>query len=172
MNIDPDDQLTPDEAAAFAALPRHLGAHDDFAEQRTVDQLRQHGLLGLPTRRHAGRALSVALSAAAAVVLFAAGTIYGRSLGGSDAASASPSVAVQQAGTAYVQALMRLSQASDTERAPGLEAGAATLRAAATSLAMVNPDDSIAHRIRSSLDLATMTAADSHAAAGRSVIWF
>jgi hypothetical protein len=79
---------------------------------------------------------------------------------------------VQQAGTAYVRALRRLSQASDTERQPGLQAGAATLRAAATSLADVAPNDPIAHRIRSSLDLATTIGADSHSVRGQSVIWF
>jgi hypothetical protein len=98
--------------------------------------------------------------------------MYGRSLARRDSAAASPSVEVQQAGTAYVRALMRLSQASDTERRPGLQAGAATLRAAASSLAEVAPNDPIAHRIRSSLELASTAGADSHAVGHRSIVWF
>ena len=58
---------------------------------------------------------------------------------------------MQRAGTAYVAALVNLSTARDSERVGGVEAGAATLRAAASSLAQINPADSIATKIRSTL---------------------
>ncbi len=165
-----DDELTPEEIVAFATLPRML-ASDQFAEQRTVQALRDAGLLASTQRRPVRRLALVGGAVAAAMLIFAAGALYGRAVAarqaGQDASAAqSPAIQVQQAGTAYVNALVRLAHASDTERTPGLEAGTATLRAAANSLALVNPNDSIAHRVRSSLANENRNTGD------RTVIWF
>ncbi len=112
------------------------------------------------------RGVKIGLGVAAAMLLFAAGTVFGKRLAERGAGVGSPSIQVQQAGTAYVAALVRLSRATDTERTPGIEAGTATLRAAATSLAQVDPNDQIARRIRTSLS------DDNHPASDQSVIWF
>lgn len=160
------DELSPEEAAAFLALPREVAGTDQLAEERTVRALRDAGLLVPHQRSRTNRLLAIGGAIAAALVIFAAGALYGRRIAAHDVESASPAIDVQQAGTAYVAALVRLSRASDTERAPGFEAGAATLRAAATSLVMVNPNDSIAHRIRKSLN------EDNHYAGDRTVIWY
>ena len=161
-----DDTLTPEEVAAFLALPRENGGRDQLAEERTVRALRDARLLLPRQRSRTERALVTGGAVAAALLIFAAGALYGRRIAAHEVESASPAIDVQQTGTAYVAALVRLSRASDTERAPGFEAGAATLRAAATSLALVNPDDSIAHRIRKSLN------DDNHYTGDRKVIWF
>jgi len=164
-----NDDLTPEETAAFLALPRDVGGDDRIAEEHTVRALREAGLLVASQRRPVKRLALVGGAIAAAAVIFTAGALYGRALAASAAdreasAAQSPAIQVQQAGTAYVSALVRLSRASDTERTPGLEAGTATLRAAATSLALVNPNDPVAHRIRTSLG--------NDATSDHSVIWF
>lgn len=164
-----DDDLTPEEVAAFLALPRDAAARDQLAEARTVRALHDARLLRAP--RQSGRVVRIGGAIAAAVLIFAAGAAVGRSLALTESQTTSPSLLVQQTGTAYVKALARLSRSSDTERRPGLQAGAATLRAAASSLAEIDPNDPIAHRIRSSLDVAS-AGPESHPVAARSVVWF
>lgn len=164
--LTPEDDLTPEESAAFAAMPREVIGHDQLAEERAVQAWRKATLVSRPGWRRGTRFPIVAVGIAAALVIFAAGAFFGRQLAVREVRSASPSIQVQQTGSAYVAALVRLSSASDPERSPGLEAGATTLRAAASSLAQINPSDPIALRIRTSLDN------DSHATRDRSVIWF
>ena len=161
-----DTELAPAEAAAFATLPR-VSAHDDLAEQRTVQALRDQGLLRVSVERR-GRRLSATAAVAAAMLLFAGGTLFGRTLATREVRSASPATQVQRTGTAYVAALVRLSDARPDEQTPGVEAGAATLRAAAISLSQIRPNDSIAHRLRSSLS----TTGSSSLASDPTVIWF
>ncbi len=173
MHDSSDDELTPAEAAAFAALPRETRGHDRLTEERTVHGLRESGALLQSTLRPKTRVSTIGVGVAAAALIFVAGTFFGRQLAAREVRSASPAMQVQQAGTAYVAALVRLSGASDTERSPGLEAGTAALRAAATSLAQIDPNDPTARRIRTSLDAAANGAADDHqATSDRSVIWF
>lgn len=168
--LSPDDELTAEQAAAFAALPREAHDDDQLAEERAVQALRRAGLLQHAGRRQMTRMAMIGIGIAAAMIFFAGGTVFGRHLAAArEVRSASPSIQVQQAGTAYVAALVRLSNARIEERSPGLEVGTATLRAAATSLAQINPNDSIAHRIRSSLDGESDAL---HSTSGRSVIWF
>jgi hypothetical protein len=166
MQHSSDDELTPAEAAAFAALPRETAHHDQLAEERTLHRLRGEGLLRQHGARRMTRTAAIGMGVAAAAITFIAGTFFGRQLAAREVRSASPSMQVQQAGTAYVAALVRLSSASDTERSPGLEAGAATLRAAATSLAQIDPSDSTARRIRTSLS------DENHPTGDHPVIWF
>jgi hypothetical protein len=173
MQDSSDDGLTPEEATAFAALPRETRGHDELAEERTVQALRGAGLLRQPDGRRLTKTGAIGIGVAAAGMIFAAGTFFGRQLAAREVGSASPSMQVQRAGTAYVAALVRLSTVQDSERSPGLEAGTATLRAAATSLAQIDPSDSTARRIRASLDAAANGVADEHhATSDRSVIWF
>jgi hypothetical protein len=164
MNNADNDELTPQEAAAFATLPR-FSVHDELAEQRTVDALRARGLLGVIHQHRRSRGLMISAGVAASLVLFAGGTLFGRTLAKRDAAPTSPSAQVQRAGTAYVAALVNLSRARDSERLGGVQAGAATLRAAAWSLAQINPADSIATQIRSTLSSAAV-------GTDANVIWF
>jgi hypothetical protein len=166
MQHSSDDELTPAEAAAFAALPRETGHPDQLAEERALHRLRNAGLLRQHGARRMTRMSAIGIGVAAAAITFIGGTFFGRQLAAREVRSASPSMQVQQAGTAYVAALVRLSGASDTERSPGLEAGTATLRAAATSLAQIDPSDSTAVRIRTSLG------DDNHSTGDHSVIWF
>lgn len=167
---DSENELTPEEAAAFVALPRHGVAIDELAEERTVRALRTRGLLVEPHNRQRARLVMFGAGAAAALLIFAAGAFFGRQMASRDVRTASPSIDVQQAGTAYVAALVRLSGAKDSERTPGLAVGTATLRAAASSLAQLAPDDSLAQRIRTSLD---GSGEPLQTPSGRSsVIWF
>lgn len=167
--LTPDDELAPEEAAAFAALPRETSGHDQLAEERTVQALRHAGLLSRAGSRRMARFPAIPIGIAAAVLIFVAGAFVGRQLAAREVRSASPSIDVQRAGTAYVAALIRLSNADAGERTPGLEAGAATLRAAATSLARIDPNDPIARRIRSSVDA---SGDELHITGGHSVVWF
>lgn len=69
-------ELTREEAAALAALPREIET-GDLLESRVVRALRREGHFGAPSRR-AGHGASVALKIAAAIALFAGGVATGR----------------------------------------------------------------------------------------------
>ena len=75
-----DDELTPAEAAAFAALPRTLAGHDDLAEERIVQALKAAKLLTPATVHSRSRLSLVGLGIAASLTLFVAGTLFGRGL--------------------------------------------------------------------------------------------
>ena len=174
MMTTPDDELTPEEAAAFATLPRAIRGGDELAEERTVRALRAAGLLVPSTRRRVPPGLAIGLGVAAALVIFVAGAVVGRGLArrAVPPVPLSPAAQVQEAGTAYVAALIRLSHAANHERSPGLEAGTATLRAAATSLARIDSNDPLANRIRTSLDAAANPADPSQLSRDPSIVWF
>src|SRR5512140_2976438 len=107
MPYTPDEELTPDEVARFALLPR-TAQIDDLALERTVAALREHGLLNSPKRRNTRRALAVVGSLAASLVLFASGVVFGQRMAKPDISAMSPAAQVQQAGSAYVAAVVRL----------------------------------------------------------------
>ncbi|HEX3928911.1 MAG TPA: hypothetical protein VHW65_13020, partial [Gemmatimonadales bacterium] len=144
-------------------------------EERTVHALRAQGLLVSPRRRVSPALIGSAL--AAALVVFVAGTAFGRELAQHQIATAPPEVQVQRAGSEYVAAITRLAGADAAESphrlVAGLEAGTATLRAAAVSLSQIAPADTTVRRIRASLDAATNVAStQSSTVDGRPVIWF
>jgi hypothetical protein len=174
MNTTPDDDLTPQEVAAFATLPRAIAGEDRLAEERAVRALREARLLGTAGARRSRRYLMIAVGLAAGLTIFVAGTAVGRGLARRDAQAprTSPAAEVQKTGTAYVAALIRLSRAAKHEQSPGLEAGAATLRAAATSLAHVNANNPLALRLRTSLDLMADPVGTSQLSSDSSIIWF
>ncbi|MEO5902511.1 MAG: hypothetical protein ABIQ55_00710 [Gemmatimonadaceae bacterium] len=76
MMFSDQNELSEQERAAIAALPREL-APGDLLEERVVRALRQQGHFGAAV--HASRSWPrVALRAAAAVLLFAGGVATGR----------------------------------------------------------------------------------------------
>ena len=80
MFNDEEIELSAEERAAFAALPRE-SAPGDLLEERVVRQLRSEGLLSHSSEpRKPNRFARFALRAAAAVVLFAAGALTERFL--------------------------------------------------------------------------------------------
>lgn len=173
MPFTSDEELTPDEAARFALLPRAADI-DDLALERTVAALRERGLLHSPKRRNTRRALAVVGSLAASLVLFASGVAIGQRMARPDINAMSPAAQVQQAGSAYVAALVRLGELS-TDSVPanvvaGLQAGTATLHAAAASLARIDPNDTQVERLRTVLELASTP--PSNNANGHLVVWF
>ena len=73
-----EDELTPDERAALAALPRELPP-GDMLEERTVRALRSEGHFG-GLRSSARRSAGLGWRIAAALTLFAGGVATGRYL--------------------------------------------------------------------------------------------
>ena len=76
MYSDNEIELTADERALLAALPRELKP-SDLLEERVVSALRRDGRFGAQRRN---RALANVLKAAAAIALFAGGVATGRYL--------------------------------------------------------------------------------------------
>jgi hypothetical protein len=176
MLILPEDNLTPEEEARFARLPRTAEV-DRLGEERTVAALRERGLLGRSRRARARRALALVSATAAALLLFVSGVAFGQRMQDRQAPSGSPAAQVQAAGSAYVAAVVRLSESSpDSVPATvlaGLQAGTATLHAAATRLASIAPADSEVARLRAVLEFASASPnSDTNATNGHLVVWF
>ena len=176
MPFIPDEELTPDELARFAQLPR--AAHvDDLALERTVVALRDRGLLVPTNRRTTRRVLAVVGSIAASLVLFASGVAFGQRMARSDTSSMSPAAQVQQAGSAYVAAVVRLGESSPdavpANVVAGLQAGTATLHAAAARLARIDPNDPQVARLRTALEFVSNSSSNgTNATNGPLVVWF
>jgi hypothetical protein len=185
-----DDELTPEEHALFAALPREREP-GRLLEERTVRALRERGVLRAPAAgaRHGLRfpAAWVSGAMAAGIALFLGGLATGQYVGARHAAemvnlvqrqdAQNTALLVQQTGTAYVQALSRLSQVSDTTRGTGRQGGEVArqmLRQAASEVVRISPNDPVASGILAAFDRAgTGPAATQRDSAGRqSVVWF
>jgi hypothetical protein len=161
-----DDDLTPQERAAFAALPRERNP-GEMLEERTVRALRAHGLIGRPERH--GIVLSPAWLTAAAAALVAVFT-FGFALGQwlesreskrtlvelrrQDAAQAA--AMVQQTGSAYLAALSALTEASRASNprdvAQGREVASTILQAAANEMVRLAPEDPLTQQILRGLE--------------------
>jgi hypothetical protein len=193
---DTTQELTPEERAAFAALPRER-IPAAALEERTVGTLRAEGLLRAPeaaTRPaprtaprgvlRRARAWRVA-AAAAGVALFATGVAVGQWRAGRAAAdafsaalqdTADPARAateVQEAGSEYVRAvanLAALAGGGGGDVASGTEAARVALHAAALELARLSPDDPTLRLVLAVLEERAGAATDSVAA--RKTIWF
>ena len=76
MYSDDNIELTRDEQAALAALPRELEP-GDLLEAKVIRALREEGHFGVPVQR-ARNGASIALKIAAAVTLFAGGVATGK----------------------------------------------------------------------------------------------
>ena len=156
MRLDADqysfdhEDLTPEERALFAALPRErLGSA--ALEARVVRALAAQQLLGRRQRFVLG-ARHVAGLVAAALVLFVTGFAAGRSSATVNRQAAVARVdsaqlgrLVQRAGSEYVRLLERIPVAdSGDPRAAVNQAARSTLRAAAKQIARVDPTDPVA----------------------------
>ncbi len=146
--------LPPDLLAALRTLPDEV-APPPGEEDRTVRALRRRGLLPPPRWRRYGVPLT---RVAAALVIFAAGAVYGDAratrwamdtlLEQRDRDTRATALLVQRAGSAYVRALGDLardarSTPADPALAGGREAALATLRAAAAQLQLLAPPDAV-----------------------------
>jgi hypothetical protein len=182
-----DDDLTPEERAAFAALPRERDP-GEMLEERTVRALRAHGLIGRPERH--GIMLSPAwltAAAAALVAVFTFGFALGQWLESRESSktlvelrrqdAAQAAAVVQQTGSAYVAALSALTQASRSSNAQdvaqGREVASTILHAAANEMVRLSPEDPLTLQILRGLEHAA--GRDSVARrneATRQVAWF
>jgi hypothetical protein len=184
-----DDELTPEERAMFAALPREREP-GRLLEERTVRALRERGLLHAPaaarrTVRFSAAWMSGAI--AAGIALFLGGLATGQYVAGRNATALvtemrqrdaqQAALMVQQTGSAYVQALTRLSQVSDTSHAArqqGREVASSMLRAAADEVVRMNPNDPVASGILTAFDRAStqQSRAQRDTTGKQSVVWF
>jgi hypothetical protein len=185
-----DDDLTPEERAAFAALPRERDP-GEMLEERTVRALRARGLIGRPERH--GLVLAPAWLTAAAAALVAVFT-FGFALGQwlesrensrtlvelrrQDAAQAA--ALVQQTGSAYVAALSALTEASRKSNSPnasdvaqGREVASTILHAAANEMVRLAPEDPLTLQILRGMERAARRDSSiSKVDATRQVAWF
>lgn len=183
MNDDHD--LTPEERAAFAHLPREQ-VPGRMLEERTVHALRERGLLG--GRHHARPPVwrTWPTAAAAAVALFVSGIAVGQWIGSravadsmavaSHQSALEAAAAVQQAGSAYVTALAALAEFADSTTTPGYvqgrEVALTALYAAARELAQLTPDDPLAVAIRQRLESFRSTNGSGGIQDIHRVVWF
>ena len=151
MEHDPGIELTPEERAAFAALPSER-VPSRLLEERTVASLRDAGWLAPPSRTRPGVVGWLSGGLAAALVLLATGFAAGQWVG-SHAVVGEPAVEardpfasaarVQQTGTAYIEALAQLARLADSNAtAQGREAAMAALRTALAQLEEMGQRDS------------------------------
>lgn len=173
-----NDDLTPDERAAFASLPREE-LPPATLEERTVDALRARGLLdaagrriGRGRRRPAGvLALAATLACAAVVGAFALGQEVGSRRTREDMlAMHEQDASVQRAGAAYVAALSELARRNDglphaDERAAAMD----NLYRVADQMVRLAPDDPLATRILQAFEQTEMPAGDLD---DDQIIWF
>ena len=186
----PDEELSPAEKRAFAALPRELEPKASL-EDRTVAMLRQHGQLPIPlvSRRQDARTPRryywIASGAiAAALAIFASGIAVGQYLGMSGAMSLAQLTAqssatqaaahVRRAGDLYVAALASLNNLRDTTDVQGREQARkfalAALGAAAEEVAHIAPDDPLAAAVLRGLNQRTRD--QQPPASSRTVVWY
>lgn len=183
-----DDDLTPEERAALAALPREHPA-DPALEERTVRALRAGGWLAPTPRRLRDVPRSwLAVGAAAAIALFAGGFALGQRIESHENTellvaiherdAARVAAEVQRTGSAYVRALSALSAVADSSRAPGVREGREVavnaLYAVADQMVQLSPDDPLSARILQAFDRGA--GRDTTKLAGgiahRRVVWF
>jgi hypothetical protein len=179
-----DDELTPEEREAFAALPRQRIPPAEL-EDRVVDALHGQGLLVQNRRLRSHRGWLATAAAAGALAIFSSGLAVGQWLAGQSTADVvtavleqdpvSRALAVQAAGSEYVRAVARLSDlmGSGDPRAldPGREAGAIALHAAALELARLSPDDPTIQMVLAVLE-ERMGAGAGQEGVVRQTIWF
>jgi hypothetical protein len=178
MTPDSDD-LTPDERAAFAGLPREQ-TPSRLLEERVVRALRHRGVLRRPSPRPAWLAAGLAASLALFLGGYAAGqAAMSRRMADSFVAAQETTArqaaeAVQRTGSAYIAALAALARHADSTGngavRQGQEAAWAALSAAATALAELDPDDPVAGSIRTILTVHEQPTVERDRA--RAVLWF
>lgn len=166
------DELTEEERAAFAELPRER-VPPAYLEERVVGVLRHEGLLG-PRWRQA-RVGWVAAATAAGIALFAAGTATGQWMAADHGPGPDPAdraARVQETGSAYVEAVARLAEGGGTTPSAGMEAAQAALHAAALELARVRPDDATIQLVLAVLEERAQPAGGAEEVPRRTTFWF
>jgi hypothetical protein len=179
-----DDDLTPEERAAFRALPRERQP-GELLEERTVRALRARGLLRARRPRPFLAPAWITAAAAALIAVFASGFAIGQwiesrqthevvmAIREHDAAQAA--AMVQRAGSAYIDALTTLADVADSSRTPavaqGREVAVNILHAAANQLVRMAPDEPLAAKILQGLDRAGRDTTGV-TAENRRLIWF
>lgn len=183
-----DDDLSAEERALFAALPREREP-GQLLEERTVRALRARGLVDAPAAavRPAIPRAWWAAGLAASLALFTGGVSVGQWVGAARAEAAleaerarnaaQASHLVAQTGQAYVTALAAFARMADTasagQAAQGRAAAKEMLRAAATEVVRIAPDDPVATGILAGFDRARVgerTPADTGST--RKLVWF
>ncbi|TMQ67200.1 MAG: hypothetical protein E6K78_05515 [Candidatus Eisenbacteria bacterium] len=180
-----DEDLTPEERAAFQSLPRERRP-GPWLEERTVRALRRLGLLRAARPDHFLSPAWATAIAAVVLAVFAGGFAVGQWLEArqtrevlaamheQDAARAA--ALIQQSGSAYVAALSRLADLADSSRArdvqQGREVATNILHAAANQLVRLEPEEPVATHIIQGLERAAQRDTNTVAAADHRLIWF
>jgi hypothetical protein len=184
----PDEELSPAEKRAFAALPRELEPNASL-EERTVAMLRQHGQLPIPLATHRGTGAPThrtwwIAAAAAAVLVFGSGMAVGQYIGmqqtvtlaqlSARSSATEAALHVRRAGDLYVAALASLNNLRDTTDVQGREQARkfalAALGAAAEEVAHIAPDDPLAAAVLRGLNQRTRD--QQPPASSRTVVWY
>ncbi|MEO8199644.1 MAG: hypothetical protein ABI679_03895 [Gemmatimonadota bacterium] len=178
-----DDELTPEERAAFDMLPLQREP-SSLLEERTVLALRSEGRLRARQSR-AWMGTRWVIAAAAAVMVYLGGIATGQWLSARETATALASIErnnamqaamlVQRTGSAYAQAIAALAHAPDSPDGryllQGREVALTALYAAANEVVRMAPDDPVVVRILQVLDH-ERDHADTTKTATHRVIWF
>lgn len=181
-----NDDLTPDERDAFAALPREELPPPDL-EERTVGALRARGLLGAPAAKGrggwrlagGGLALAATLACAAVVGAFALGQDLGARqtrqamLALQESDDAREEASVQRSGAAFLTALTELARTSgDQARADERREALKYFHQVAGQMERVAPEDPLASHILRAMERdATPPDADTGKLEDQ-IIWF
>ena len=178
----PEDDLTPTERQAFAAL-RKMNEPSRVLEERTVHALKAQGLLRTP-RRFSPSWLVAAVAAGA--VLYLGGLATGQWLANRQTReivsdlqrdhTLEAAALVQRTGSAYAQAIASLASlrapADSLSVSQGREVALSALYSAANELVRLTPDDPVVVRILQVMEQDKSTFDSTPSANTRRVIWF
>ena len=178
----PEDDLTPDERQAFAALEK-MNEPSRLLEERTVRSLQAQGLLR--KRRRFSPSWLVAAVAAGAV-LYLGGLATGQWLANRQTRdivsdlqrdhTMEAAALVQRTGSAYAQAIASLaslrSPSDSLSVSQGREVALTALYSAANELVRLTPDDPVVVRILQVMEHEGTTPDTTPSANTRRVIWF
>ena len=178
----PEDELTPVERQAFAALEK-MNEPSRLLEERTVRSLQAQGLLRKP-RRFSPSWLVAA--AAAGAVLYLGGLATGQWMATRQTRgivsdlqrdhTLEAAALVQRTGSAYAQAIASLaslrSPADSHSVSQGREVALAALYSAANALVRLTPDDPVVVRILQAMEQEKAGPDTTQSANMRRVIWF
>lgn len=179
-----DDELTPGERAALAALPREREPAP-LLEERTVRALRAEGLI-TPMLRKVRRLPWLVATAAAGLVLYLGGIATGQWMANRQTTDALVRIQqntmmqaaslVQRTGSAYAQAIAALANTPDSadrhSAAQGREVALTALYSAANELVRLAPDDPVVVRILQVLDREPERSDGSTTGTLQRVVWF
>jgi hypothetical protein len=182
MMMDHDDELTPEEQRAFAALEKP-NEPSRMLEERTVRALRAEGLL---RARHRVSLPWLMAAAAAGAVLYLGGLATGQWLSNRETTrivsdlernhALEAAALVQKTGSAYAQAIAGLASLrlpSDSQSVvQGREVALSALYSAANQLVRLTPDDPLVVRILQVMEHEKAKPDTTQSAHTRRVIWF